>query len=129
MNFIRSPAVVSASTALFPTNECMCEAPGRPGKTIGSSAFRWLYLQSARNSGRLPAPPAGWAFVALYLATCAFQAAWSMGIQPGAETFCLAVAGGLAEAGAETELDGDGPAGGVLDGAGKGWPALAVCGC
>ena len=32
VNFVRSPAVVSASTALLPTNECMCEAPGRPGK-------------------------------------------------------------------------------------------------
>jgi hypothetical protein len=84
VNFCRSPATVSASTALLPTKECMCEAPGRPGKTIGSSGDRWLYLQSARNSGRLPTPAGtGSIFRDLYALTCAFQAAWSTGSQAG----------------------------------------------
>src|SRR3954471_13385736 len=83
VNFVRSPAVVSASTALLPTKECMWEAPGRPGKTIGSSAPRWLYLPSARNWGRLPTPAGtGSIFSALYAVTCAFQDAGSTGIQP-----------------------------------------------
>jgi hypothetical protein len=99
----------------------MCEAPGRPGKTIGSSAARWLYLQSARNSGRLPTPAGtGSTCTARYALTCAFHAARSTGTQPvrgGA-----AAAGGFADADAVAEgvvagVDGDalGDSGRVAD--------------
>ncbi len=34
----------------LPKKLCMWEAPGRPGKMIGSSGARWVYGHSARNS-------------------------------------------------------------------------------
>lgn len=55
----------------LPKKLCMCEAPGSPGKTIGSSGARWVYGHSARNSatrttsaaalgaGAAPAPVSG----------------------------------------------------------------------
>src|SRR5882757_5428264 len=50
---------------MAPKKLCMCEAPGRFGKTIGSSGSRWVYGHSARNSatrtiGPLAVPPYTW---------------------------------------------------------------------
>jgi hypothetical protein len=68
---------------VLPTNECRCDAPGMPGKTIGSSASRWLYVQSARNSGLSPTPAGtGSVLSAWYAATWACHAARSTLIQP-----------------------------------------------
>src|ERR1700755_1289264 len=46
----RSLTVVVALVTSLPKKLCMCEAPGSPGKTIGSSGRRCENGQSARNS-------------------------------------------------------------------------------
>ena len=52
--------VVLALVVVLPKKLCMCDAPGRPGKTIGSSGSRWVNGQSARNSAtRTIGPPGG----------------------------------------------------------------------
>src|SRR5690349_5411881 len=62
----------------------MCDAPGMPGKTIGSSGCEWLYAQVALNSGtRTVVAGTARGTIALNWASWAFQAAWSIGIQPG----------------------------------------------
>ena len=42
---INELGVVSASTERFPMNVWLCDFPGWPGNTIGSSLLRWLKLQ------------------------------------------------------------------------------------
>jgi hypothetical protein len=62
----------------------MCDAPGMPGNTIGSSGREWPYAQVALNSGtRTESAGTGRGTSASNSASCAFQAAWSIGIQPG----------------------------------------------
>ena len=39
------PKVENASVDAFPTKLWSCDAPGWPGKTIGSSGARWLKAQ------------------------------------------------------------------------------------
>jgi len=50
--------VDDAFAVSLPKNTCMCEAPGWPGNTIGSSAPEWLYGHSTRNCGTRPCAPA-----------------------------------------------------------------------
>src|SRR5436190_9737691 len=38
-----------ASVDVLPKNSCGCEAPGRPGRTIGSSGAEWLKRQSLKK--------------------------------------------------------------------------------
>src|SRR6476469_7514335 len=50
-----------AVVAWLPKKSCECDAPARPGSTIGSSGSRWLSWQSAGNSAtRITADAALW---------------------------------------------------------------------
>ncbi len=78
----RSLPVLVAVT-LGPKNVCMCDAPGRFGKTIGSSGASPETEQSVWNSGTMVIPAGtGFEATALYCASAAFQAVWSTSTQP-----------------------------------------------
>src|SRR3954469_4143066 len=48
--FCRDSSVVCAFVVALPVKLCSCEAPGRFGKTIGSSGSRWFTSQLTWNS-------------------------------------------------------------------------------
>ncbi len=61
--------MVWALVTVLPKKLCMCEAPGSPGRTMGSSGSRWLYVQSAGNSATRMALMPGAASAGAVLAT------------------------------------------------------------
>ena len=110
-------AVENASVLVLPMKVWLCEAPGSPGATIGSSSLRWLTLQEALNSGTLTGllvTVRG--FIAKNAATSAACLAGSTATQP--VPWAGGAAGGVVAVGAAAGFVGVavGPAGGVVPG-------------
>src|ERR1041384_6183662 len=72
--------VVRALVERLPKKSCEWEAPGRFGRTIGSSGSRWLIGHSARNSAtRTGAPCAAPGTLSTPAASARIVARWNKG--------------------------------------------------
>src|SRR3954451_4519453 len=78
-------AVVVKASTLGPKKVCRCEAPGIPGRTIGSSGPSLATVQSVWTSGTRVVPAVtGFALMASKAASSLAHLTWSTGTKPPA---------------------------------------------